>query len=101
MWKPGSSWRGHWPDGARIVGIVAVVGGVVVGQGAAAAGPARAVKRPAPASAPAVDLTAVRAALIGRDLDAAVRAAAALGELALPAAHDALLDALATGLAPR
>src|SRR5512139_703911 len=49
---------------------------------------------------PAVDLSAEIAALNGADLEAAAKAADALGASAEPAAHDALLDALALGLPP-
>jgi len=54
-----------------------------------------------PAAPPVVDVKAAAAALVGRDLDAAARAAASLGEAVDPAAHEALLDALATGLHPK
>lgn len=63
--------------------------------------------KPAPKKAPpkggkkVVDLAPDIAALGGADLDAAVKATEALGASELPAAHDALLDALAFGLPPR
>jgi HEAT repeat protein len=47
-----------------------------------------------------VDLSAEVAAINGADLEAAARAADTLGASAEPAAHDALLDALALGLPP-
>jgi HEAT repeat protein len=47
---------------------------------------------------PKVDVAGEAAALAGGDLDAAARAAEALGKLDAPAAHDALLDGLALGL---
>jgi HEAT repeat protein len=47
-----------------------------------------------------VDLAPAIAALGGTDLEAAAKAAETLGESADPAAHDALLDALAMGLPP-
>jgi len=47
-----------------------------------------------------VDLSAEVAALAGADLEAAAKAADALGASTEPAAHDALLDALALGLPP-
>jgi HEAT repeat protein len=46
------------------------------------------------------DIAAEVTALGGADLEAATRAADALGKSDLPAAHDALLDALALGLPP-
>lgn len=46
------------------------------------------------------DLSAEIAALNGADYEAAARAADTLGTLADPAAHDALIDALAMGLPP-
>jgi HEAT repeat protein len=49
---------------------------------------------------PVVDLSAEVAALNGADLEAAAKAADALGASVEPAAHDALLDALALGLPP-
>jgi HEAT repeat protein len=48
----------------------------------------------------AADVSAEVAALAGADLEAAARAADTLGASAEPAAHDALLDALALGLPP-
>lgn len=47
-----------------------------------------------------VDLSAEIAALNGADLEAAAKAADALGASTEPAAHDVLLDALALGLPP-
>ncbi|MDQ3334294.1 MAG: hypothetical protein M4D80_03970 [Myxococcota bacterium] len=49
---------------------------------------------------PVVDLSAEVAALNGADLEVAAKAADTLGASAEPAAHDALLDALALGLPP-
>jgi len=49
---------------------------------------------------PPVDLSAEVAALNGADLEPAAKAAETLGASAEPAAHDALLDALALGLPP-
>jgi len=57
--------------------------------------------RPNPPTAPVVDLPTVRMALVGRDVDAAIHAATLLGGLTDPAAHEVLLDALATGLHPK
>ena len=54
-----------------------------------------------PAAKGKVDLGPLQAALVGADTDAAIKAATALGDDATPAAHDALLDALSTGLAPK
>ena len=58
-----------------------------------------------PAAAPhkklrAGDIAAAKKRLLGSDLRAASAAAADLGASKLPAAHDALLDALATGVPP-
>lgn len=52
------------------------------------------------AKAAVSDVGAEVAALVGVDVEAAARAADKLGTLDAPAAHDALLDALAMGLAP-
>lgn len=49
---------------------------------------------------PAVDISAQVSALNGADLEAAARAADALGAMEQPAAHDALIDALSLGLPP-
>jgi len=46
------------------------------------------------------DLAGDAAALVGADLERAAKAATALGGMAAPAAHDALLDGLALGLPP-
>ncbi len=54
--------------------------------------------RPAPKQASEIALEAVT--LNSADVEAAARAATTLGNYDLPAAHDALLDALAFGLAP-
>lgn len=61
----------------------------------------KAPKPPKPKAGRAkVDLSAEIAALNGADLEAAAKAADALGASAEPAAHDALIDALALGLPP-
>ena len=78
----------------------------MVGLACALAGPAeRATAQPAPKTpkaarqkAPKVDLGPTVAALSGADVEAAVKAAETLGASTEPAAHDALLDALAMGL---
>lgn len=57
-------------------------------------------KKKAPAAASAAALAAAKA-LVGADLDAAAKAAAALGKDRSPAGLDALLDALALGLHPQ
>ena len=49
---------------------------------------------------PKIDLSAEISALNGPDLEAAARAADTLGNRTEPAAHDALIDALALGLPP-
>jgi HEAT repeat protein len=56
-------------------------------------GPANDKGKPGPAPA--------ATALIGGDIDAAAKNAAELADSAAPAAHDALLDALSTGLHPK
>lgn len=62
--------------------------------------PRPAPRRPAP-KPKKIDLGPEAAALNGVDDDAAIAAATTLGASELPAAHDALLDALAFGLPPR
>jgi HEAT repeat protein len=79
--------------------LVLLLAALVAPVGVAAAAPRK--PKPAPAPGPAIDLAPLRAALVGADLEAAGRAAIALGAVADPAAHDALLEALATGLHPR
>jgi HEAT repeat protein len=74
-----------------------VIGGVLVVWSAAAAG---APKVAGPAKQTKVDVAALSAQISGTDLEAAARAADALGAADAPAAHDALLDALALGLPP-
>lgn len=69
----------------------------------APAAPAAAAKAPAKKAkkagkAPKVELAPMIAAVNGPDVEAAVKAADTLGTSAEPAAHDALLDALAMGL---
>ena len=66
----------------------------------APAPPAKKAKRDRGKKKPPVDLSAEIAALNGADLEAAAKAADTLGASAEPAAHDALLDALALGLPP-
>lgn len=61
----------------------------------------RKAPRPAPKPNKKVDLAPEIATLNGTDDDAAIAAAATLGASEQPAAHDALLDALAFGLPPR
>lgn len=61
---------------------------------------AKAPKAAKPAAAKKVDVAAQRALLDGADADLAVGAADELGRSGGDDAHDALLDALATGLAP-
>jgi HEAT repeat protein len=63
-----------------------------------AAPAAKAAKAPKAAKAGKLDLAPTVAALHGANVDAAAKAAEALGTSAEPAAHDALLDALAMGL---
>ncbi len=72
------------------LGLALAIGGAAVAQ------PAR-NKKAAPKG---VDLAPLVSDLKGTDDEAAAKAADALGELADPAAHDALLDALAFGLPP-
>ncbi len=59
---------------------------------------APAAAQPAPRAPVKRDLAADAAALSGPDVEAAARAAERLGENPAPAAHEALLDALAMGL---
>ncbi|HEY5933332.1 MAG TPA: hypothetical protein VIU61_01780 [Kofleriaceae bacterium] len=73
---------------AQAVGVV-----VLVVLGAAGAGAQPAKKKPK-------DIAVEVTALGGTDVEAAARAAQALGASTAPAAHEALLDALAFGLAP-
>jgi HEAT repeat protein len=60
----------------------------------------KAPKRERGKKKPVVDLSVEIAALNGADLEAAAKAADTLGASSEPAAHDALLDALALGLPP-
>ena len=82
------------PAGLRI--------GVPCGSCAAARNPIWEAPKPAKRvkKGKAVDLSAEVTALAGADAEAAAKAADALGASAEPAAHDALLDALALGLPP-
>lgn len=97
-----------------MVGLACALGGAVHAQPAEKAPPpASAAKQPA-AKQPAakqpkpkkgakgakVELAPTIAAINGASVDAAVKAAEALGASPEPAAHDALLDALAMGLPP-
>lgn len=62
-----------------------------------------AAAQPAPKAAPKAgggDLAGEVAALVGADVERAAQAATALGAIAAPGAHDALLDGLALGLPP-
>lgn len=77
---------------AQAVGVVLLV---VLGAAGVAAQPAK----PAPRKKPK-DISAEVTALAGTDLEIAARAAQTLGTYDTPAAHEALLDALAFGLAP-
>lgn len=84
------------------VGLAIAVATPAMAQPAAPAAPARKVRASkAPKAKPAATIAAADlAALSGANVEAAAKAAEALGAMALPAAHDALLDALALGLAP-
>lgn len=79
-----------------MVGLAFALGGAASGAPAAKT-PAKAAKR-RPGRAAKVDLAPLMAALGGTDVEAAARAAETLGASPDPAAHDALLDALAMGL---
>jgi HEAT repeat protein len=85
------------------MGLVCALSGSVVAQPAAPA-PAKQAKKAAKKAkaAPAVkvDLGPATAALNGSDNEAAAKAAALLGTSTEPAAHEALLDALAFGMPP-
>jgi hypothetical protein len=61
----------------------------------------KADKAKAGKSGKSADVAPLAAALVGGDADAAVKAAQTLGDDASPAAHDALLDGLSTGLSPK
>jgi HEAT repeat protein len=78
----------------------AAPGGAAGAAPGGAAAPAKGKVAPAKGKAVPTDVAASAAKLVGSDSGAAVAAAAALGQSADPAAHDALLDGLATGLAP-
>lgn len=87
------------------MGLVCALGGAVAAQPAAPAAapaPKAAAKKDAKKGAKAakVDLAPAVAALNGAQVEAAAKAAETLGTSAEPAAHDALLDALAMGLPP-
>jgi HEAT repeat protein len=86
---------------AATVGFGLVVGSAVAqkaGEKPAASAPKKGAKPARPSSK--VDVAAAKKALAADDADAAIKAAASLGESNDGAAHDALLDALATGLHP-
>jgi HEAT repeat protein len=77
-----------------------VVGLSLALAGPATAQPAPAKKAKAAAKAPKSDLAPLMKALESESVENAAKAADALGASAEPAAHDALLDALAWGLPP-
>jgi len=79
----------------RLKAAVGVVMLVVLGVAGVDAQPAKRVPKKKPK-----DISAEITALGGTDLPGAARAAQLLGTYDLPAAHEALLDALAFGLAP-
>jgi len=92
--------------------IVRVVLGAALAAGFVAPAMAQAKAKPPAPPAAAKDAAAkskvkpgpvgpLAAALVGGDVDAAAKAAASLGDDPSPAAHEALLDALSTGLAPK
>jgi HEAT repeat protein len=90
--------------------LVPVCVGIGLALGAVAAGPvvaapaATAKRRPPPpkaAAAPsAEEIARLQVALVATDPEVAAHAADALGAIDAPAAHDALLDALAMGMPP-
>ncbi|MCE9573579.1 MAG: HEAT repeat domain-containing protein [Deltaproteobacteria bacterium] len=82
------------------VALGAAVGTSVIAAPGGAAKPAAPAKPAAAAKAAPVNVPAEAARLVGADASAAADAAKALGRSGDPAAHDALLDALATGVAP-
>lgn len=85
----------------RSLRLAPVVLAVALGGTPAIAAPGGAARPAAPAAkAPPVNVPVEAARLVGADAAAAADAAKTLGRAAEPAAHDALLDALATGLAP-
>jgi HEAT repeat protein len=73
---------------------LALVVGLVVASGIVEAQPAKRTPRKKE------EIAQLAAQLSGADVEAASKAAAALGSATEPAAHDALLDALALGLPP-
>src|SRR5688572_21633105 len=95
----------RWCEWRRAGLALAVLTPLVAASAAEAAPrkPKPAAARPSPKTSPktSIDVPGQLAILVGRDLDAAARAAAVLGETPDAAAHGALLDALATGLPPR
>jgi hypothetical protein len=74
---------------------------LVLGLAMAASVTVQAAPRRGRGRPPKIDIPAVAATLAGTDADQAIAAANQLGEAASPAAHDALLDALAFGMPPR
>ncbi len=91
-----------------MVGVVLGLGGLASAQPKKDAPPKQEGPKPQPAkeapkqlkvSAP-TDMKAAIAALSGANLEEAAKSAASLGVAPQPAAHDALLDALAMGLPP-
>ena len=88
-----------------MVGLACALGGAAFAQPAEKAppAPAKAAKQPAAkkkGKGPKVELAPAIAAINGANVEAAVKAAEALGASPEPAAHDALLDALAMGPPP-
>ena len=81
-----------------MVGVSLGLGGAAMGQPAKKAAAPKAAK--APAKAPKVDVAPLVKALASPAPEEAAKAADELGGSAEPAAHDALLDALAWGLPP-
>jgi HEAT repeat protein len=80
-----------------VVGVSLALGGAAAGQPAPAK---KAAPRAAKAKAVKVDVAALVKALASPQAEEAAKAADELGRSAEPAAHDALLDALAWGLSP-
>jgi len=95
-----------------VVGLACALGGAVHAQPGPAPAPApakepaakqaapKAPKAPKAGKGPKIDLAPTVAAVNGANVEAAVKAAELLGATGDPAAHDALLDALAMGLPP-
>jgi len=85
-----------------VVWVSLLTSGVALAQPAEKAAPAAAPKAKVAKRRPgkAVDLAPQLAALASADLEVAAKASTALGASDQPAAHDALLDALALGVPP-